>query len=107
MASTDAKLIPIKNQAYRLTFVSQNAALGFVTNGTGMDTEVSKDGATFADATNEATEIGSTGIYFIDLTTAEMNADIVVIKTTFTNLTALPAATVLYPVVSTNILAND
>lgn len=44
MAASDAKFIPIKNQAYRLTFdsytiVSQVASPN--TNGTGMDTKIS------------------------------------------------------------------
>jgi hypothetical protein len=41
------------------------------------------DGAGFADCTNEAAEIGSSGMYTLDLTAAEMNGDTVtvIIKT--------------------------
>lgn len=98
MASTDAKVFPVKNQAYRLTFPAYFTTLLLLTSGTAADTELSKDGGTFADATNEVTEIATnSGVYFIDLTAAEMNFDTVVVKTTFTNLTAAPTVTVLYP----------
>ena len=40
-----------------------------------LDSEISKDGGAFADCTNEATEIGSSGVYTLTLTTTEMNAD--------------------------------
>jgi hypothetical protein len=51
---------------------------------------VSLDGAAFADCTNEATEIGTSGVGYIDLTAAEMNADSVVLKITVTNTGAVP-----------------
>lgn len=38
------------------------------------DVKVSKDGGTFANVTNLPTEIGSTGVYALTLTAAEMNA---------------------------------
>jgi hypothetical protein len=46
----------------------------------GLDSEVSKDGGAFVDCTNEATEIGATGIYTLTLTQAEMTADRVVVR---------------------------
>ncbi len=42
---------------------------------------ISKDGGAFADATNTVAEI-SNGVYTLDLTQTEMNADIIVIKAT-------------------------
>jgi hypothetical protein len=100
MASTDAKPIAVKNAAYRVTFPIFDADGDLVTGATGLDSEVSKDGANFADCTNEATEIGvSSGMYFLDLTATEMNADTVavIVKTTSagaktTPLTIYPAA---------------
>jgi hypothetical protein len=47
-----------------------------VTGAAGLDSEVSKNADTFADCTNEATEIAG-GIYYLSLTAAEMAADIV------------------------------
>lgn len=85
MASTDAKLVPTKNTAYRVTFPILDADGDLVTGATGLDSEVSLDGGTFADCTNEATEIAtSSGLYYLDLTAGEMNADTtaVIVKTT-------------------------
>jgi hypothetical protein len=79
MASTDARLFPLKNTAYRVSFPLFDEAGDLVTGATG-DSEVSKDGGSFADCTNEATEIGSTGIYYLDLTSTEMNADTAIVQ---------------------------
>jgi hypothetical protein len=97
MASTDARPVPIKNTAYRHYFEFRKADGTIVTTVTGADSEVSKDGAAFADCTNEFTEIGTTGVGYVDLTSTEMNADAVVLKATCTNTDALPTIVYLYP----------
>ena len=56
----------------------------YISGAAGLDSEISKDKASFADCTNELTEIDTTGIYYLDLTVAEMNADVIVIKATST-----------------------
>lgn len=84
MASTDAKPIPVKNTAYRVMFPILDADGDLVTGAASLDSEVSKDQGTFADCTNEATEIAtSSGMYYLDLTSTEMNADgvAVIVKT--------------------------
>jgi hypothetical protein len=96
MASTDARPIPIKNTAYRVTFPLIDAAGALVTAATSPDSEVSKDNGTFADCTNEATEVAtSSGIYYLDLTSTEMNADsvTVIVKSADT----LTQVLVIYP----------
>lgn len=50
--------------------------------------EVSKDGATFASLTNSVTEIGTTGIYKVDLAATDLNANEVMLK--FTSAGANP-----------------
>ena len=98
MASTDARPIPIKNTAYRVTFPILDADGDLVTGATGLDSEVSKDAGTFADCTNEATEIATaSGMYYLDLTSTEMNADCVavIVKTTTSGAKTVPI--VLYP----------
>lgn len=97
MASTDARPIPIKNTAYRFGFPIMDADGDFVSGAAGLDSEVSKDFAAYADCTNEATEIGSSGTYYLDLTATEMNADcvMVVVKTSTTG--AKSQLIVLYP----------
>lgn len=107
MASSDALPIPRKNVAYRVAFAGLKSDGTLITAGTGMDSEVSKDQGTFADCTNEATEIASSsGIYYIDLTSTEMNADMVIVKCTWTNTGALPTVLVLYPQEAGDIQVN-
>src|SRR5688572_22579979 len=98
MASSDALPVPRKNVAYRVTFPIFDSSGALVTGAAGLDSEVSKDGGTFADCTNEATEIAtSSGIYYLDLTSTEMNADCVavIVKTSTTGARTTPI--VLYP----------
>jgi hypothetical protein len=69
-----------------------------VTTAAGLDSEVSLNGNTFADCTNEATEIATgSGMYYLTLTAAEMTADIVavIVKTSTSGAKTTPL--VLYP----------
>lgn len=98
MASTDATPNPIKNQALRITFPIFDNTGSLVTAAAGLDSEVSKDAGTFTDCTNEATEIATgSGMYYLDLTSTEMNADTVsiIVKTSTTNAKTTPI--VIYP----------
>ena len=107
MASTDALPVPQKNVAYRITFPIFKNDGTLITGATGLDSEVSKDAGTFADCTNEATEIAtSSGIYYLDLTSTEMNADCVavVVKTSSTGA-VLPVFS-LYPQEAGDIRVN-
>lgn len=97
MASTDARPIPRKNTAYRVYFPILDADGDLVTGATGLDSEVSIDGAAFADCTNEATEIGSTGMYYLDLTSGEMNGDAITIIVKTTSSGAKTTPIVMYP----------
>ncbi len=97
MSASDASPFPIKNQAFRVTFPILDADGDLVSGAASLDSEVSKDGGTFADCTNEATEIAtSSGMYYLDLTATEMNADTVavIVKSSSGKTTPL----VLYPV---------
>jgi len=79
-----------KNVATYIVVPIVDADGDVVTGAAGLDSELNywEDGsapqATFSDCTNEASEIGSTGIYSLSLTQAEMNHDYVyvTIKTT-------------------------
>jgi hypothetical protein len=105
MAATDATAIPIKNQAHRITFPIFDADGDLVATATGLDSEISKDAGTFADATNEATQIATaSGMYFLDLTATEMNADTVAIIVKSTEGKTVPI--VLYPCDAGDIPAN-
>ena len=60
------------------------------------DSEVSKNGDTFADCTNEATEIAtSSGVVYLTLTSTEMTADIVTVRIQSTG--AKTTVLTLYP----------
>ncbi len=98
MAASDAKPIPKKNVAHRVTFPIFDADGDLVTGAASLDSEVSKDGGTFTDCTNEATEIAtSSGMYFLDLTADEMNADTVAIIVKTGTAGAKTTPIVLYP----------
>ena len=99
MASTDARPFPLKNTAYRITLPILDADGDLVTGAAGLDSEVSKDGGTFTDCTNEATEIATnSGVYYLDLTSTEMNADTVAIIVKTSTSGAKTTTIVLYPV---------
>lgn len=98
MATTDARPIPIKNTAFRAVFPILDADGDLVTGATGLDSEVSKDQGTFADCTNEATEIAtSSGMYYLDLTSTEMNADCVAVIVKTSSSGAKTTVLVFYP----------
>lgn len=98
MASTDARPIPIKNTAYRAVFPILDADGDLVTGAASLDSEVSKDQGTFADCTNEATEIAtSSGMYYLDLTSTEMNADCVAVIVKTATSGAKTTVLVFYP----------
>jgi hypothetical protein len=98
MAAGDATWNPKKNVAYRVTFPILDADGDLVSGATGLDSEVSKDGGTFTDCTNEATEIAtSSGVYYLDLTATEMNADTVAVIVKTSSSGAKTTVLVFYP----------
>lgn len=81
------EIVRQKNVATYIVFPLVDADGDPVTGqGASADSEIDQwaDGAAptgFADCTNEATELGTTGVYYLSLTQAEMNEDYIVIKT--------------------------
>ena len=59
MAASDARPIPRKNAAYRVTLAILDADGDLVTGATGLDSAVGKGGGTFADCTSEARGIAT------------------------------------------------
>lgn len=107
MASGDARPIPQKNVAFRVTFPIFDNDGDLVTGAAALDSEVSLDGGTFADVTAEAIEIATaSGLYFLDLTAAEMNADTVAITVKTTTTDAKTTPIVLYPEEAGDIRVN-
>ena len=75
---------PVKNGAFTVVFPIYDADGDVVTAAASLGSEVSGDGATFADCTNEAAETATgSGVYELVLTAGEMNFDrvAVIIKT--------------------------
>lgn len=102
MAASDAKLFPTKNTAFRVTFPIYDNTGALVSGAAGLDSEVSIDGGTFTDCTNEATEIAtSSGIYYLDLTAGEMNGDTIAILVKTSTTDAKTTVLIFYPVVTT------
>lgn len=98
MAATDARPVPRKNVAYRVTFPILDADGDLVTAAATLDSEVSIDAGTFADCTNEATEIATgSGVYYLDLTAGEMNGDTVAVIVKTGTAGAKTTTIVMYP----------
>lgn len=98
---------PVYGAPYGVTFPILDADGDLVTGAAGLDSEVSLNGDTFADCTNEATEIAtSSGVYYLLLTAAEMTADVVsvIVKTSTTG--AKTAVVTLYPRKLVSLRAN-
>src|SRR3972149_5999133 len=88
---------PKKNAAFIVTFPIYDADGDLVTAAATLDSEVSKDGGTFTDCTNEAGELAtSSGMYTLSLTATEMNSDIVAVITKTGTAGAKTAVNVMY-----------
>lgn len=97
-SSGDAHEYPIYGAHFRIVFPILDADGDLVTGATGLDSERSIDQGTFADCTNEATEIAtSSGMYYLDLTGAEMTGSLtaVIVKTSTVGAKTTPIT--LYP----------
>jgi len=87
----------LKNSAFTIVSPIYDADGDVVTAAADLDSEVSIDGGTFADCTNEATEIAtSSGIYTLALTAAEMNGDRIATITKTTTTGAKTGVNVIY-----------
>ena len=79
------ELLRQKNVATYIVFPLVDADGDLVSSSANPDSEIDQwsDGGApngFADCTNEATEIGATGIYYLSLTQGEMNNDYIYIQ---------------------------
>lgn len=98
MSANDSRPVPRKNTAFRVYFPIYDSTGALVPGADGLDTEISIDGATFTDCTNEATQIATdSGMYFLDLTADEMNGDCVVIIVKTSTSDAKTTPLIIYP----------
>lgn len=71
---------PVYGLPYVVTFPMLDADGDLVTGATTPDAEISKNGDTFADCTNESTEIATnSGTYYLSLTSTELTTDVATI----------------------------
>jgi len=84
-----------KNVDTRVVFPIQKTDGTFITGATGLDSEYALLGAhggaapTWTDCTHEATEIGTTGMYYLDVSAAELNDDYAAIQIKSTSTGAI------------------
>src|SRR3970040_3197985 len=78
---------PLKNSAFTVRFPIYDNDGDLVTAAAALDSEGDIEAAVFNDAPAEAVELGTSGVYGLALTAAEMNGDIIttITKTTTTN----------------------
>ena len=89
---------PIYGAPFGIVFPVLDADGDLVTGAASLDSEVSKNGNTFADCTNEATEIAtSSGMYYLLLTGTELTADVVTGITKTSTSGAKTTSWSLYP----------
>lgn len=89
---------PVYGVPFGVEFPILDADGDLVTGATGLDSERSLNGDTFADCTNEATEIAtSSGMYYLLLTAAEMTADVVAVIVKTSSSGAKTTVLTLYP----------
>jgi hypothetical protein len=84
MAITDARTVPIRGQAFRFHFGIQNAANNgsLISNATSVAAQIIKDGTGPSATTNSPTQIGTSGVYYLDLTAGETSYTSIVIIVT-------------------------
>lgn len=99
MSASNAKLFPTKGYAEYIVAIIKNAGTGNPLTGglTSLAAAISKDGGAFASTTNVPVEIGTSGFVSIDLTAAEMNANVILLNITATNTNAQYAQVVINP----------
>lgn len=87
-----------KGEAFVLVFPIYTTSNTLISGATALDSEISKDGGSFTDCTNEATEIDSTGLYTLSLTTTEMTANYIVIRIKTTSANAVTSLIIIYTI---------
>lgn len=102
MAATDVYPVPRKNAIYRLEFFMQDTSGAGVTGITPV-VNISKDQAAPGAASGSVTEIGL-GLYWVEFTATEMNADTIGVVITGTG--AVTTAIILNPEESGDIRVN-
>jgi hypothetical protein len=97
-----------KNTAARIIFPILDADGDPVPDAADLDSEVSIDGAVFANCSDEAHNIANpggltnTGLYYLDLTAAEMNGDVISVQIKTSTSGAKTTMLVIYTAAQTD-----
>jgi hypothetical protein len=86
----------VKNATARIVFPIYDEVGDLLSGATGLASSHSLDGGAFGACSNTATEIGTTGWYYLDLLAVETNGDVVAIQTTTTSATGKTSCLVFY-----------
>jgi hypothetical protein len=105
LPASDAKLFATRGAAYRLSFGIRDDLNALVAGAADLDSEISKDGGAFVDCTNEAVEVEQ-GVYHLDLTATEMDADAVAVIIKTSTVNAKTTSATIYPLEVGDIRAN-
>jgi len=97
---------PIYGLPYTISFPILDADGDPVSGAAGLDSEISKNGDTPADCTNEAAEIGSSGTYYLTLTGTEMSCQCATICVKTSTSGAKTTVLTLYPQMLCQVAAN-
>lgn len=81
----------IKRAAPYLLVFAMYSQDGTQQSGLSVSAQVSKDGGAFATSANAVSEIGASGVYRLQLTAAEMDAEVVTVKATAAGALAMTA----------------
>src|SRR5262245_14136454 len=89
---------PVYGLPYVIVYPMLDADGDPVTGATTPDAEISKNGDTFADCTNESTEIATnSGVYYLSLTGTELTTDVATIQAKSATAGMKTTVAVLYP----------
>lgn len=85
-----------KNAATKIVFPIYDNDGDLVTAAAALDTEYSLDGGAFGDCASEATEIGATGIYYLNVAAGETNGDVACFQVKTSTANAKTSVLVFY-----------
>ena len=107
MAAGNANIVPIKGAAYRLYFPWFKTDGTLLTGATITLSSIDKNGAGFNASNGTATEIQTSGVYFLDLVAAEMQAECTTLKATASDVGAMVIVIPIYTQSTTSKIPVD
>ena len=107
MAAGNANIVPIKGAAYRLYFPWFKTDGTLLAGATITLSSISKDGGNLGATNGTITQIQTSGIYFLDLVAAEMQAECTTLKATASDVGAMVIVIPIYTQSTTSKIPVD